>query len=287
MRFAQHIVKRTVAIFATALLGALAQTGNAAAAPACASANVAGADFTICAFNPAKSDIRLFWKDANGDAYGGLGRLAEDIAGKGGKLVFAMNAGMYQPDLSPVGLYIENGQEVRPVNRRAGAGNFGMLPNGVFWLRGQQAGVTETRKFAAQNLRPDYATQSGPMLVIGGKIHPKIHPDGVSEKTRNGVGMCEDGMARFIIADTPVTFYTFATIFLSLKCPGRAVSRRFYFGALCARSQAQRRLEIDRSDRRRRRGIEKIGSAGARQQASGCADFVCPHEKPVQNMRPE
>ncbi len=218
MRFAQHIVKRAVAIFATTLLGALAHAGIAAAAPACVPAQVADAVFTICAFNPARSDIRLFWRDGAGDAYGGFDRLAEDIAGKGGRLVFAMNAGMYQPDLSPVGLYVEKGEEMRPINRRAGAGNFGMLPNGVFWLRGQTAGVTETKKFAAQNLRPDYATQSGPMLVIGGKIHPKIHPDGVSEKTRNGVGQCEDGLVRFIISETPVTFYTFATIFLSLKC---------------------------------------------------------------------
>ncbi len=218
MSFTQHSVKRAVAIIATSLLAAAAQTGLAAAAPDCASARVGEGTFTICAFNPAKSDIRLFWKDANGDAYAGFDRLAEDIAGMGGRLTFAMNAGMYQPDLSPVGLYVEKGAELHPVNRRAGAGNFGMLPNGVFWVRGQTAGVTETRKFVAQNLKPDYATQSGPMLVIGGRIHPKIHPDGVSEKTRNGVGTCEDGLVRFIIADTPVTFYAFATIFLSLKC---------------------------------------------------------------------
>jgi len=218
MRFTQHIVKRAVAIFATMLIAALAQAGLAAAAPACAPARAADATFTICAFNPATSDIRLFWQDSSGDAYGGFDRLADDIASKGGRLAFAMNAGMYQPDLSPVGLYIANGQEIRPVNRRAGAGNFGMLPNGVFWIKGRSAGVTETRKFLSQNPKPDYATQSGPMLVIGGKVHPKIKPDGVSEKTRNGVGTCEDGLARFIIADTPVTFYTFATVFLSLKC---------------------------------------------------------------------
>lgn len=218
MRFAQHIVKRAVAIFATTLLAGLAQAGSAAAAPACVPASVAGGTFTICAFNPAKADIRLFWQDASGDAYGAFDRLADDIAASGGRLTFAMNAGMYQPDLSPVGLYIEKGQELHPVNRRAGAGNFGMLPNGVFWVKGQTAGVSETKKFLSQNPKPDYATQSGPMLVIGGKVHPKIKPDGVSEKTRNGVGQCDDGMLRFIIADTPVTFWTFATVFLSLKC---------------------------------------------------------------------
>ncbi|MFT4096985.1 MAG: phosphodiester glycosidase family protein [Rhodoblastus sp.] len=217
MRFTQHAVKRTVAIFATTLFVGCAHAAGAPA-PACVPAHVADADFMICAFDPAVADMRVFWKDAAGDAYGGFDRLAADIAARGGRLLFAMNAGMYQPDLSPVGLHVEKGEELHPLNRRSGGGNFGMTPNGVFWLRGKTAGVTETRKFAAQNIRPDYATQSGPMLVIGGKIHPKIQPDGVSEKTRNGVGVCDDGFVRFIIADTPVNFYTFATIFLSLKC---------------------------------------------------------------------
>ena len=100
----------------------------------------------------------------------------------------------------------------------------GIVSRGVVKLttdsgKGQTVGVTETRKFLAQNLKPDYATQSGPMLVIGGKLHPKIKPDGVSEKLRNGVGMCEDGLARFVIADAPVTFFAFASLFLALKCP--------------------------------------------------------------------
>lgn len=219
MRFTQHIVKRAVAIFATTLAVTVAATGARAAGATCVSIRHADAPFTICSFAPGKADIRMFWRDANGDAYGGFDRLAEDVAAKGGRLVFAMNAGMYQPDLSPVGLYVEKGEEMHPVNRRAGAGNFGMLPNGVFWVRGQSVGVTETRKFLAQNARPDYATQSGPMLVIGGKIHPKIKPDGVSEKLRNGVGVCEDGLTRFVIADAPVTFHAFASLFVALKCP--------------------------------------------------------------------
>ncbi|MFV0281253.1 MAG: phosphodiester glycosidase family protein [Rhodoblastus sp.] len=219
MRFPQHAVKRIVAIFATTFLGSLISAIGVRAESACAPHKFADNDFTVCAFDPAKADIRMFWQDANGDSYGGFDRLAGDIAAKGGRLAFAMNAGMYQPDLSPVGLYIEKGQELRPINRRPGSGNFSMTPNGVFWVRGQTAGVTETRKFIAQNLRPDYATQSGPMLVIGGKIHPKIKPDGVSEKTRNGVGVCEDGFVRFIIAEAPVTFYVFASLFVSLKCP--------------------------------------------------------------------
>ncbi len=178
-----------------------------------------GANYVVCAFNPARSDIRLFWRGEQGDSFGGFDNLATEVEGRGGRLVFAMNAGMFQPDLSPVGLFIERGQELRPVNRRGGKGNFNLQPNGVFWVRQGVAGVTDTQKYLSLNPRPDYATQSGPMLVIGGRIHPKIHADGTSEKTRNGVGLCEDGMVRFVIADDPVTFHTFASLFLELKCP--------------------------------------------------------------------
>ena len=107
-----------------------------------------------------------------------------------------------------------------PVNLRAGAGNFGLRPNGVFWIEGGHAGVTETGRFMAMGLHPRFATQSGPMLVMGGRIHPKIRPDGTSEKIRNGVGVCEDGRVRFVISDVPVTFHRFATLFRDdLKCP--------------------------------------------------------------------
>ena len=84
MRFAQHAVKRAVAIFATTLFVGLAHAAGAAA-PACVPAHVADADFMICAFDPATADVRIFWKDAAGDAYGGFDRLAADIAARGGK----------------------------------------------------------------------------------------------------------------------------------------------------------------------------------------------------------
>jgi uncharacterized protein YigE (DUF2233 family) len=215
MRFLQQTFKAIVAFLAICAAGDALAQGK----PGCAPLARAGANYVVCAFSPAKSDIRLFWQDGQGDSFGGFDRLATAVTERGGALVFAMNAGMFQPDLSPVGLYVENGQEMRPLNRRAGAGNFGMRPNGVFWVKQGAAGITETQKFASQNMRPDYATQSGPMLVIAGRVHPKIHADGTSEKTRNGVGMCEDGMARFVISDDPVTFFAFASLFLELKCP--------------------------------------------------------------------
>lgn len=182
--------------------------------------NINDAQAVVCTFEPGKDELRLFWRDAQGEPFGGFAKLAKDIEGIGKTLSFAMNAGMYQPDLQPVGLYVEDGREHHPINLRAGTGNFGLRPNGVFWIEGTRAGVTETSRFQAMGLHPRFATQSGPMLVMGGHIHPKIRPDGTSEKIRNGVGVCEDGRVRFVISDTPVTFYNFATLFRDrLKCP--------------------------------------------------------------------
>jgi uncharacterized protein YigE (DUF2233 family) len=124
-----------------------------------------------------------------------------------------MNAGMYHRDLAPVGLYIEEGTEVTPLVTREGPGNFGLLPNGVFCI-GETFRVIESRTFKED--RPDcrFATQSGPMLVIGGKLHPRLLPGSDSLNIRNGVGVSKDGTrAVFAISNDEVNFDAFARLF--------------------------------------------------------------------------
>ncbi|MEA2840293.1 MAG: hypothetical protein QOF41_1623 [Methylobacteriaceae bacterium] len=75
------------------------------------------------------------------------------------------------------------------------------------------AGVTETGRFLACATKALYATQSGPMLIIAGHIHPKIHADGTSRKIRNGVGVASGRIVQFVISDNAVTFYEFASLF--------------------------------------------------------------------------
>jgi uncharacterized protein YigE (DUF2233 family) len=204
--------RRVAALSALFALGFSAANGTASAA--CAPKDFDGAKFTVCAFNPRRDDIRLFWNGSDGRPYGSLSALAVALKAKGETLVFAMNAGMFKQDQSPVGLYVENRRKLQEADTRSGATNFHMKPNGVFWVGDGVAGVTETSRYLATNPpAARYATQSGPMLVVDGKIHPKIRPNGTSLKIRNGVGACDGGVVDFAIAEEPVTFDAFARLF--------------------------------------------------------------------------
>jgi uncharacterized protein YigE (DUF2233 family) len=194
--------------------------GQSAPARPCVEIEEAGASYTVCEFDARKSTIRLFLSDEKGAIFGGFAPLADALAAKGERLAFAMNAGMYDAAFLPVGLYVEAGATRHAANTASGEGNFHMKPNGVFWIDGARAGVSETGRFLKSRARPAYATQSGPMLVAGGRINPHIHDNGTSEKLRNGVGAADGHIVRFAISNKPVTFHQFAHLFRErLKCP--------------------------------------------------------------------
>lgn len=173
--------------------------------------------FTVCKTNPKNDTVQLFLNDAEGAPLGTFNNV-ENAAGT--ELAFAMNAGMYHADRRPVGLYIENGVELAPIVLREGPGNFGLLPNGVFCLTDQRALVVESRAFATASHKCNFATQSGPMLIINGRIHPRFLPDSTSTNIRNGVGVQSDGTIVAVISDRPVTFHHFARLFRDvLKTP--------------------------------------------------------------------
>lgn len=180
-----------------------------------------GESFLICRFDPQRHEIRLFLRDGEGDYYRHFHRLESALEGQGETLRFAMNAGMYHSDRSPVGLYIEDGKRLKPANTNDGYGNFHLKPNGVFFIdeRGR-AGVQETKAFLKSKRKVRFATQSGPMLLIGGKIHPRFIPDSPYRKRRNAVGVRRDGTVVFALSDMPVSFDRFAHLFKdTLKTP--------------------------------------------------------------------
>lgn len=173
--------------------------------------------YLICRFDPAKVDLQLFHVDPiTKQPLRNFTRLNEVLARDGRRLTFAMNAGMYHRDMSPVGLYVEHGIETAPLITGEGWGNFHLLPNGVFFLKDRKAAVSEALAYQKTGIEPDFATQSGPMLVIDGKIHPKFLADSDSLKIRNGVGVSDDGMVHFALSEGRVRFYDFAVMFKDL-----------------------------------------------------------------------
>lgn len=183
----------------------------AGGANACETVEHRGRSFTVCTADLARQAVALRLNGADGTPLGGFRELADATPGR---IDFATNGGMYHPDRRPVGLYVEDGVEMAPLVTQAGPGNFGLLPNGVFCVQGDRADVIETRAFAAAPRACRYATQSGPMLLIDGALHPRFLPDSPSAKRRNGVGAMADGKTvYFVISDGVVTFHEMATLF--------------------------------------------------------------------------
>ena len=169
--------------------------------------------FTACEVDPAEEEVRLFLKDADGRPFGSFDNVAAHVGTRGRDLVLAMNGGMYHPNRDPVGLYVEDGLELAPVVTGDGPGNFGLLPNGVLCLDESTADIVESLSFVRSGPSCSFATQSGPLLVIDGQLHPRFLADSPSRFIRNGIGVTEDGRIVAAISDQPVNFHRFARLF--------------------------------------------------------------------------
>jgi uncharacterized protein YigE (DUF2233 family) len=190
-------------------------------APALQAVTFRGQGFLVRYVDPKKEDLRLYWNDDQGHLLRDFVSMEKFVSTKGDRLVFAANAGMFEADSRPVGLLVQDGDEKSPLNLKDGTGNFYMKPNGVFVLTEKhEAKVLESSSYTALLSPVTWATQSGPLLVFGGNISPDFIEDSKSKKIRSGIGVRKDGMIVFALSRAPVTFYEFASLFLTkLKCP--------------------------------------------------------------------
>ena len=168
----------------------------------------------VCRVDVRKEPLRLFLNDAAGNRLQTFAAINKVLGVHGERLTFAMNAGMFHPGHAPVGLFIDGGQEIAPLNTSNGRGNFFLEPNGVFYVGRSGPAVVETSQFLAVHDEVTLATQSGPLLVHGGIIHPGLLPKSTSRLIRNGVGIDRSGTAVFAISDDPMSLHEFARLFL-------------------------------------------------------------------------
>ena len=164
-------------------------------------------------------DLQLFWKQPDADqAYQSFNGLSKTLAKQKKNVLFATNSGIFGQDQSPLGWHVEKGvklQALNQVTRKDATGNFSLIPNGVFFI--DQSGkhyVLETEKFLQNQHQYTIAnaTQSGPMLIIDGKIHPKFFAASDSLKYRSGVCV-KNEQTYFAITQQPINFYYFAKFF--------------------------------------------------------------------------
>ncbi len=170
-----------------------------------------GDRFTVCDARNGRIELVAAARDQTpirrlDDLEASLGKRASQVA-------FATNGGMFDEDGRPIGLAIVDGKHVHATNRRKGGGNFHLMPNGVFLVRrdGQAEVVSSVDYRPSKDIA--FASQSGPMLVIDGKMHPAFDRDGRSRYIRNGVGIAPDGKPRFVISEDQVSLGKFARFF--------------------------------------------------------------------------
>ncbi|MEO7990298.1 MAG: phosphodiester glycosidase family protein [Chryseolinea sp.] len=175
-------------------------------------------DSRFLSFVTEPSDITFYWKDDKGEIIRSIQNLKTFVETKNKELKFAMNGGMYTKDNSPQGLFIENGIALTSLDTLSGSGNFYLKPNGVFYLmKNNEAFICQTKTFV-DNGQIKFATQSGPMLLVDGQIHPAFMKGSPNLNIRNGVGILPDNRVVFVMSKQEVNFYDFAEFFKSMNC---------------------------------------------------------------------
>jgi uncharacterized protein YigE (DUF2233 family) len=168
--------------------------------------------------DPVTQNIEFFWKNDNGELFRSIGNLKEWVEKNGHKLIFAMNGGIYTESRNPLGLFVQNGKTIKGLNTTTGYGNFYMQPNGVFYLTNDNVAEIKSTSGFKNGGQVKYATQSGPMLVINGKVNPIFVKNSQSRYIRNGVGILPGNKIMFAISTDPVNFYELADFFQKAGC---------------------------------------------------------------------
>ena len=182
------------------------------------------ARITSIKVNPDSVNISFYWK-SSGEHIKNISKLKAVLENQNSKLIFATNGGMFDEKLSPIGLFIENGELIKPLNtkvlkseEKGTLPNFYLEPNGVFYItQEEKAGVCKTTEYPnVTNIK--FATQSGPMLVIDGEINKIFDPNSLNFNIRNGVGILPNNELVFAISMNKVSFYDFARYFKEQGC---------------------------------------------------------------------
>jgi uncharacterized protein YigE (DUF2233 family) len=204
-----------------AALAGLTGLYRARARPRAAPQAILRTSFEGCAIDVVRADlgshrIALHWRRPDGKPFDDLASLHRFLAERGERPIAITNAGIFG-DEAPIGLHVEGGRTLHPINLRDGPGNFYMKPNGVFLLDDAGARIVESSRYDGRGVR--LATQSGPLLLDGGRVHPAFAPRSRHALIRSGVGVRSPREVLFAVSRDAITFHAFARFFAdALAC---------------------------------------------------------------------
>ncbi len=168
--------------------------------------------------DPKQHHLEFYWKDDSAKIIRSIQNLKSYVERTQSKLLFAMNGGMYMENNAPLGLFVQHKKTLSKLNTSSGNGNFYLKPNGVFYVTVSDQPVVCTTDDYKDTGQVKFATQSGPMLVVGGQIHSAFKEGSQNVNIRNGVGVLPDGKAVFAMSKAGINFYDFASYFKTLGC---------------------------------------------------------------------
>ncbi|MFZ2642144.1 MAG: phosphodiester glycosidase family protein [Verrucomicrobiia bacterium] len=178
--------------------------------------SIEGVEYRRFVADPAQ--VRVYWSDPSGKAFRQFVTLVPYLEAKGEQVQMITNGGIFEPQGIPAGLLVQDGRQIRPLNVGSGKGNFYLKPNGVFFVARGVAGA----RFSSARLQPEWAVQSGPLLLENGKVHPQFRTGSESRLHRNGVGIRSDGKVVFLItrfeSNRKPNLYEFAAAFKEHGC---------------------------------------------------------------------
>jgi uncharacterized protein YigE (DUF2233 family) len=180
-----------------------------------------GTRYQVVTLDLSRVRLELHWQDARGQPLKTFRRLEADLSKNNQRLLAVMNAGIFDQSFRPLGLHVERGRVLRELNlRERGFGNFYLQPNGVFMIDPDGARILPTATYQREQPRALEATQSGPMLVVNGSLHPAFREGSTNRLVRNGVGVESSTRVYLVLSVDPVNFFDFARFMRDgLKCP--------------------------------------------------------------------
>ena len=179
-----------------------------------------GVEYHLMTVDPQR--IRIVWKGDDGKPLRTFPEAVKYFEKKGIPAQVLCNGGIFEPGGIPSGLMVQEGKQLKAINRKNGEGNFFLKPNGVFLVGPKGAAVVDAAQYPPKGVQIQFAVQSGPLLLSGGKIHPKFNPKSKWRLIRNGVGVNREG--KVVLAKTDFhseklpTLWEFAMLFQSLGC---------------------------------------------------------------------